>query len=150
MSTIEERARDSDNRELIVNEICGTNTSAREYIDILCEIWRTWDDIQDGDFPVTRQDILSSFKHLFVTLPTNTFFNEHRDLLLSQHISMYNAWIAANEWELGDETDQIYAHVWKNTLHELVPIIALILHGQKKMEETSSLIRKLFKSKLGE
>ena len=150
MSTIEERARDSDNRELIVNEICGTNTSAREYIDILCEIWRTWDDIQDGDFPVTRHDILSSFKHLFVTLPTNTFFNEHRALLLSQHISMYNAWIAANEWELGDETDQIYAHVWKNTLHELVPIIALILHGPKKMEETSSLIRKLFKSKLGE
>ena len=150
MSTIEERERDSHNRELLLDQICDDNQSAREYIDILCDVWRIWDDIQDGDFPVTREQILLCFKHLFINLPTNTFFNEHRDMLLSQHLSMYNAWIAANEWELGDETDQIYAHVWKNTLHELVPIVALILKGRDQMEDTSSLIRKLFKSQLGE
>ena len=150
MSTIEEREKDSDNRELVLDQICDENHSAREYINILCEVWRVWDDIQDGDFPVTQHQILTCFKHLFINLPTNTFFNENRDMLLSQHLSMYNAWIAANEWELGDETDQIYAHVWKNTLHELVPIVALILKGRDQMEDTSSLIRKLFKSKLGE
>tara|TARA_R100000781_G_C4080512_1_gene127551 strand:- start:2899 stop:3351 length:453 start_codon:yes stop_codon:yes gene_type:complete len=150
MSTKEERERDSKNRELILDQICDENQSAKEYIDILCEVWRTWDDIQDADYTVTRHQILDCFKHLFINLPTNTFFNENRDMLLSQHLSMYNAWIAANEWEQGDEIDQMYAHVWKNTLHELVPIVAFILKGRDQMEDTSSLIRKLFKSKLGE
>jgi len=150
MSTKEERERDSKNRELILDQICDENQSAKEYIDILCDVWRTWDDIQDADYTVTRHQILVCFKHLFINLPTNTFFNENRDMLLSQHLSMYNAWIAANEWEQGDETDQMYAHVWKNTLHELVPIVAFILKGRDQMEDTSSLIRKLFKSKLGE
>ena len=149
MSTEEERLRDEQTSNIIIDDICGDNESAKQYIYILGDIWRTWDDIQDQDYPVTREQILKAFKELFILLPANTFFQEHRDLLLSQHLSMYNAWVASNEWEHGDETDKMYAHVWKHTCHELIPIIAYILNGCDKMKETSSLLRKLFKSKLG-
>jgi hypothetical protein len=63
---------------------------------------------------------------------------------------MWNAWMAANAADQGDETDQIYAHVWRDTHHELIPIVALLTQGYDKMKELSSLIRTTFKNKLGE
>jgi len=111
---------------------------------------RCLDDIFDADHPVSREELLEVFEYLLIKIPTNPFFTEYRETLLSQHVSMYNAWIAANEWDKGDETDKIYAHVWRDTHHELVPIVALLTQGHEKMKEISDLIRKTFKKKLGD
>ena len=83
-------------------------------------------------------------------MPFNPFFQRNRDTLQSQHVSMYNAWMASNEWEHGDETDRIYSHVWRDSYHEIVPLVALLTQGPDKMEEVSSKIRTLFKKKLGD
>ena len=58
--------------------------------------------------------------------------------------------MAANLWEKGDETDKIYSHVWRDTHHEIVPLVALLTQGPTKMTEVSLKIRKLFKKQLGE
>ena len=63
---------------------------------------------------------------------------------------MYIAWSAANLWEKGDETDQIYGHVGRDTHHEIVPIVAMLTQGPSKMKEISLKIRTLFKKQLGE
>ena len=83
-------------------------------------------------------------------MPYNPFFQKHRDTLQSQHVSMYNAWMAANKWADGDETDQIYSHVWRDSIHEVIPLVALLTQGPDKMENVSLKVRTLFKKKLGE
>ena len=63
---------------------------------------------------------------------------------------MYNQWIASNKWLNGNPIEQVYAHVWKDALHELVPLIALLTQGEAKMEEVSLKLRESFKSELGD
>tara|TARA_R100000742_G_C4184402_1_gene18475 strand:+ start:89 stop:541 length:453 start_codon:yes stop_codon:yes gene_type:complete len=134
----------------IINMAAGKDRHAHDYLWMIARITRTMDDIYDQDQVVTREDILEVFEYLFVRLPSNPFFTYHRNTLLSQHLSMYNAWMAANKRENGDETDQIYAHVWRDTHHEVVPIVALLTQGYRAMEKVSELIRTTFKNKLGE
>ena len=103
-----------------------------------------------ADQEVSREQLLELTEWFFVELPFNPFFREYRDLLESQHIAMWNAWMAANTWEKGDDTDQIYGHVWRDTHHEVFAIVAMLTQGPAKMKEVSSKIRTLFKKKLGE
>jgi hypothetical protein len=58
--------------------------------------------------------------------------------------------MAANLWGEGDETDQIYAHVWRDYHQEVVPLVALLTQGPSKMQEVSFKMRQMFKKKLGE
>ncbi len=63
---------------------------------------------------------------------------------------MHNAWMASNIWEDGDEVDKIYAHVWRDTHHEVVPLVALLTQGPEKMREVSLKVRQMFKKNLGD
>ena len=63
---------------------------------------------------------------------------------------MYNAWIAANDWENGDKTEKVYSHVWRYTVHEVLPIVALLTQGYDQMKKVSKEMRTLFKTELGE
>ena len=150
MSTTEERLRDNVKRDELINECCGNNESAKEYIHLLCTALRVWDDVYDEDYPVTKEDILKTYKILFISLPNNNFFQENYKFLFSQHLTMYNQWIASNKWLNGNHIEQVYAHVWKDALHELVPLIALLTQGEAKMEEVSLKLRESFKSELGD
>ena len=128
----------------------GNNTDAAQYLYMLSRITRVLDDVFDNDQVITREEHLEVLEYLFVRLPTNPFFIRHQDVLLSQHLSMFNAWMAANIAEKGDDTDQIYAHVWRDTIHEIIPIIALLTQGYDAMPPISLEVRKLFKKQLGE
>ncbi len=150
MTTQEERDAYQEGTIEIIKEASGKNPFAADYLWNLACISRTIDDVYDGDQNLTREGILRAIQYLLVELPFNPFFKQNRDTLQSQHVSMYNAWMAANEWENGDEIDRIYSHVWRDSYHEIVPLVALITQGPDKMEEISSKIRTLFKKKLGE
>ena len=150
MTTQKERDVYEDATLLIIAEAAGKNYAAYDYLWQLACVSRTVDDIFDQDQELTREQLLEAVEWLFIKLPSNPFFQTYRDTLHSQHLSMWNAWIAANEWEKGDETDQIYGHVWRDTHHEVFPIVALLTQGPDKMQEVSSKIRTLFKKKLGE
>ena len=150
MTTQQERETYQKATQLIIDEACGDNPAAAHYLWSIMWISRTIDDVYDQDQEVSREDILDVVEYLLVGLPSNPFFKAHRDILESQHFSMYNAWSAANLWEKGDETDQIYGHVWRDTHHEIVPIVAMLTQGPSKMKEISLKIRTLFKKQLGE
>ena len=149
MSTYEERQRDNIKRDELINECCGGDKSAQEYIHILCAALRVWDDVYDQDYPVTPTDITDTYKMLFISLPSNKFFRDNYDLLFSQHVVLYNQWVASNRWLDGDNLEQMYAHFYKEGLNEIVPLVALITQGEKKMEEISFKLRDNFKSKIG-
>ncbi len=150
MSTIEERIRADEVTEVMLNDICEYDPFAKLYLKDLIYALRIWDDFYDKDYPVKDSAILEAFEILFIRIPTNAFFQRHRDKLITHHAAIFNAWVAANKAEYGDETDQMYAHVWKEQMMELIPIVALILKGYGKMTQVSELIRDTFKSKLGE
>jgi len=152
MSTPEQRVIADKFIHEIIATAAGDNKSAKEYLYMVGRITRVWDDIYDQDNPagITRKQLLEIIEYLFVKLPVNGFFNQHREILLSQHISAYNAWMASNKWLDGDETEQMYAHVWPDTINEILPIVALLTQSYKQMEQVSDHMRKNFKAKLGD
>ena len=150
MSTKEEREVLDKKAAKMIELASGNNTDAAQYLYMLSRITRVLDDVFDNDQVITREEHLEVLEYLFVRLPTNPFFIRHQDVLLSQHLSMFNAWMAANVAEKGDDTDQIYAHVWRDTLHEVIPIVALLTQGYDAMPPISLEVRKLFKKQLGE
>ena len=150
MTTQQERDVYELATQAIIEEASGKNPFAASYLWELACISRTVDDIYDQDQEVSRTQLLRLTRWFFVELPFNPFFREYRDVLESQHVAMWNAWMAANTWEKGDETDQIYGHVWRDTHHEVFAIVAMLTQGPTKMDEVSSKIRTLFKKKLGE
>ena len=150
MTTPKERELYEIATRAIIDEAAGKNIFAANYLWKLACISRTVDDIYDADQEVSREQLLELTEWFFVELPFNPFFREYRDLLESQHIAMWNAWMAANTWEKGDDTDQIYGHVWRDTHHEVFAVVAMLTQGPAKMKEVSSKIRSLFKKELGE
>ena len=150
MSTPEQRIVADKLSDEIITMAAGNNKSAEEYLNMIARITRVWDDLYDEDHPVTREHLLEIIEYLFVKLPVNGFFNQHREILLSQHISAYNAWDGSNKWLAGDETEQMYAHVWPDTINEILPIVALLTQNYKQMEQVSDHMRKIFKAKLGD
>jgi hypothetical protein len=134
----------------IIKEAAGKNKFAYDYLWKLMCISRTVDDIYDMDQEITRSQLLEAIDYLLVELPYNPFFIKYRDTLTSQHVSMHNAWLSSNLWNKGDETSKVYAHVWRDYHHEVVPLVALLTQGPKKMREVSFKVRQMFKKKLGE
>jgi len=150
MSTQKERETMRHIANLIIDEASKGDVFAKGYLLMISRITRVIDDIHDQDVEVSREDLLTVLQYLFIELPVNPFFNEYRDTLLSQHVSMYNAWVASNLWEKGDETDKVYAHVWRDTVNEVVPIVALLTGGYEHMVAMSLRMRQSFKKQLGE
>ena len=117
---------------------------------MIARITRVMDDIYDQDQPVGREQLLEVLEYLFIKLPTNSFYVSNQDVLISQHLSMWNAWMAANKWEHGDALEQAYAHVWRDTIHEVFPIVALLTQGHEQMKKVSEEIRHAFKKEYGD
>ena len=150
MSTQKERETMRHIANSIIDEASKGDVFAKGYLLMISRITRLIDDIYDQDTEVSRENLLEVLQYLFIELPVNPFFNEYRDMLLSQHVSMYNAWQAANVYEKGDEVDRVYAHVWRDTCNEIVPIVALLIGGYEHMVAMSFKTRQLFKKQLGE
>tara|TARA_B100001250_G_scaffold141439_1_gene121000 strand:- start:393 stop:848 length:456 start_codon:yes stop_codon:yes gene_type:complete len=148
MATTEERKQRKKQNEPILDTVCNGNPDAREYLYLVTRALRIWDDVQDQDYEVTRENLLEAFEILFVQLPTNKFFVQNYDVLLSQHITIFNTWVAANEREKGDETDRMYSHVWAQGINELLPIVALLTKGYNHMRNTSTVMRRVFQEQL--
>ena len=150
MTTKQEREVIQEQTKWIITEACGNDVEAAKYLWMIARITRTLDDVFDADQEVTREDHLEILKYLFIELPANRFYQANYSTLTSQHFSMWNAWVASNIAEHGDETDQVYYHVWRDQIHELIPIVALLTQGLEKMENVSLKVRRIFKKKLGD
>ena len=148
MSSTEERKENDLKVDFIIGQAAGTDENAVEYLTLLSQALRTIDDIYDEYEIVTQNELLAVVEILFVRLPSNKFYQENRECLFSQHVSMWNAWEISNVLYSGDDLDKIYAHVLRDYVNEILPVVALITQGHAKMKEINSLIRPLFKKEL--
>ena len=148
MSSTEERKENDLKVDFIIGQASGTDENAVEYLTLLSQALRTIDDIYDEVEIVTQNELLAVVEILFIKLPSNKFYQENRECLFSQHVSMWNAWEISNVLYRGDDLDRIYAHVLRDYVNEILPVVALITQGHAKMKEINSLIRPLFKKEL--
>lgn len=150
MSSPQEREELDKKVDFIIKEAAGENPAASEYLYMLSTCSRIVDDIFDQDVEVTRQNLLTLTEILFVRIPSNTFYRAHQDFLFSQHVVMWNAWDISNVLIDGNQIDKIYAHVLRDYIHEILPLVALLTQGHNKMKNISSLVRTLFHKELGD
>ena len=148
MSSAKEREKNDSKVDFIIGQAAGTDENAVEYLTLLSQAARTIDDIYDEIEIVTQNELLAVVEILFVRLPSNKFYQENRECLFSQHVSMWNAWEISNVLYSGDDLDKLYAHVLRDYVNEILPVVALITQGHAKMKEINSLIRPLFKKEL--
>ena len=150
MSDTQERLSNDQRVDFIHQKVAGKNKAALEYLQFLSQAARIVDDLFDEPALVPNKDLLVLIELLFVRIPSNVFYLQHREQLFTHHLAMWNAWEASNILDKGDSTDKIYAHVLRDYINEVLPLVALLVEGWDKMKEVNGLIRALFKKHLGE
>ena len=142
-----EKVREENRKTLLplIKKVVGNNIPAQDYLYSLAKAMRIIDDIQDQDYPLSKEEILNTIKTFIITIPMNSFYREHQDLLLSQHITMWNTWNASEYLYSGDKLDRIYAHVIRDYCYEIFVLVALITQGEKHMQKINRDIRNVIR-----
>jgi len=145
MSTTEERTQNNELVEQAIALAAGDDAAAAAYLRTIAGASRTLDDLVDGDRFVSADAVTKVFANLLVTLPQNPFFLRHREALTALHLMAMNAWLDANTWEQSHHrTRQLYAHVLRDAIGEILPAVAYLTGGWPRMREVSLQIRELF------
>ena len=144
MSTEQEREEATDAGNEIIKLASGKNKDAAKYLHMISRIWRVLDDVYDGDHPVTVGDLVEIIEYLFIGMPSNRFFIHHRDKLISQHITAYNAWMASNRWSGGNPEQKVFSHVWRGDYQAVIGLVALLTQGTDHMKLVDQKVRETF------
>ena len=144
MSTQQERKEELIKGSRLIKLASGKNKDATRYLHMIGRIWRVMDDVYDGDYPVTREDVLKVIEYLFIDIPSNRFFIHHRDKLISQHITAYNAWMAANRWGKGNLEQRVFSHVWRGDYQAVIGLVALLTQGIDQMKLVDQEVKETF------
>jgi len=137
--------------EEIIPACCNGNKSAEAYLKRIFFVVRTLDDLYDRDVNVEREDIGKAFFIVGVELHYNDFFKENIDALMALHIVGFNAWQDASQWENSiDAQKRIYAHVIRDFVCELFPMVAFLTGGTKSMKRESLKVREFFLKMMGD
>ncbi len=142
MTTELQREVIQDKSAFLIKECTAGDKDATEYLWAIAHASRILDDIVDQDKPIKPEDFLNLAEYLFVKIHSNKFFRDNYDTLVSQHITIWNTWMAANHAEkYGDNIDKQHARTWRNYLNELLPLVALLTQGWNQMKKVSAHIR---------
>tara|TARA_R100001530_G_scaffold130493_1_gene101471 strand:- start:279 stop:755 length:477 start_codon:yes stop_codon:yes gene_type:complete len=144
MSTHQEREEDLVKGSEVIKLASGKNKEAAKYLHMIGRVWRVLDDIYDTDYPVTREDMLEIIEYLFIAIPSNRFFIQHSDKLTSQHITAYNAWMAANKWTKGNLEQRVFSHVWRGDYQAVIGLVALLTQGIEQMKLVDEKVKETF------
>lgn len=130
-----------------IADICSNgNPNAKEYLQKIIYVTEIIDDLIDKDKEVNDETILKTFFILSCELYINPFFMANSNLLVSIHVSAYNAWMDANIWEKsGDELKKVYAHVIRSSICELCYMVAYLTGGYEYMRKVSPIVRESLK-----
>ena len=144
MSTQEEREEDAVKSDELIKLASGKNKEADKYLRMIGHVYRVLDDVYDGDFPITRGDIFDAIEYLLIGIPSNRFFIHHQDKLTSQHITAYNAWMAANRWTKGNLEQRVFSHVWRGDYQAVIGLVALLTQGVDQMKLVDQEVKETF------
>lgn len=94
-------------------------------------ISQTWDDLYDGDKPVSKDQINTMMMLALLDIPQNRFFQCHCHELLPMVEHCLMTWLDANTLEAsGDERDLQVSYIIRSTMTDLVIHLAGIVGGK--------------------
>jgi len=123
----------------------GTNQDAFLYLVQIGYCARVIDNVLDGDKEVTVADLMDAFEVLCSRIPTNPFYVENIREVQPLQTLAWEGWKQSNELVKGSQTDKIYAHVYRDIILELYPIVALLTQGYNAMIEVRNEMKEYFK-----
>jgi hypothetical protein len=113
----------------------GNNKDALDYLIQLGYCCRIIDNVYDQDRRYDNQDLMDVFELLFTRIPSNPFYQENIKTLQPFQTLGWCTWQQANHLCKGTNTERIYAHVYRELIHELYPAVALLTQGYDEMIE---------------
>ena len=134
----------SFNLDKIIPMSCNGNKDAEAYLRLIAYSARVIDDLVDRDVPVSNEQICKAFFSLTCSLYQNAFFKKHFNQLTATWTVAFNAWMDSNAWSKGSELEKTYAHVLRDYVNELCPLVAFLTGDYEAMRDVSLKIRTSF------
>ena len=106
------------------------NQPAIDLVNAYSAISQVWDDLHDGDKPVTKSQVNQMMMLALIEIPTNPFYQQHYLELMPvvQHLLM--TWLDANTLEaVGDERDLQVSYIIRSVTTDLIIHVAGIVGG---------------------
>lgn len=106
--------------------------SAADYVEMMCSIAHTWDDLIDKDKDVSDDDINKLFCDVLIALPQNAFYKKHFEHLNPVLANSISNWLVATKLERqGGDHERSIAFILRSSYVDLVTQAALLLGDQK-------------------
>lgn len=77
----------------------GGNQDALNFYRMLVDMAHVWDDVVDGDKPVSEIELNNAFLVALVYLPANPFYRTIQDAVLPMWLTIVSGYEAANKFE---------------------------------------------------
>lgn len=117
---------------------------AVRFILLFSDACELWDDLIDGDKPISPDHVHRAFFSLLTELPLNPFFDRFKPQLIPLLITGINAWMDANDLEKGDSNDRVFAYVLRDWYMEFVSYVIYLTRGHDYLRRNSLSIRRFF------
>lgn len=135
----ENYARFNDH-ELLEHAMQG-NQHAIQLVRDWTKALHLWDDLIDGDKPVSTDDVNAIFRKMLVEIPANPFFASHAPALLPVLSSGITAWHASNVFEASGRRELIaQAHMLRMQVASVFVACAEIIGGHQWAAEVAPLL----------
>jgi len=116
--------------------------AAVDYVQTLARVSQVFDDVVDGDKPVTKSEMTRAVWDSLVAIPMNPFFREHIGTLAPMTQAFVQDWMDANVLEQGSDEDKNIAFVLRDNLYSIVIHMTHIIGGYEWATSWSPEIRR--------
>lgn len=103
--------------------------SAIRFIEDVAYVTQVWDDLIDGDKPVTPEQINGAFERLFISVPRSSFYRAYFAEVQPLIEQMIVDWHTANALERGSEQDRMASWMLRDSLTAVVIRAAILVGG---------------------
>ena len=106
------------------------NQSAMRFCADMVEVAHVWDDLVDGDKPVTSSKANSIFRKMMLEIPSNEFYRANFTFLHPILVMVWAQWDAANAMETHPfKDDMAKAYMLRASLYQLFHACAVLCGG---------------------
>src|SRR3989304_8411760 len=133
----------------LLAEITNGNVDAYEYLLLMGDVFRAWDDLYDSDAVPAPAMADRIFSELTFNLSRNKFFREHRNALEAFIFTAWNAWKDSNTWK-GSEDKLKGSCAWliRDYCNEIDQLVAWLVGGVEHARNISLKCREFYLNQL--
>lgn len=132
------------NEQELLRHWLKDNSDAIQLANDYSTVSQIWDDLHDGDKPVTRAQVDYMMQLSLIDIPRNPFFQSHYLELMPMVQHCLFTWMDANTLEAkGDDTDLQVAYIIRSVTTDLIIHMAGIIGGSVWRRQAALNIRRV-------